>query len=74
MKYGIRSIPTLLVFKNGEVVDKLSRSCTKEHDIWKTRSTIGISNSQDNNIIARNDGYFCEPSFFYGFKQRHRTH
>ncbi|MCB0733733.1 MAG: thioredoxin [Flavobacteriales bacterium] len=23
MQYGIRSIPTLLVFKNGEVVDKL---------------------------------------------------
>ena len=22
MKYGIRNIPTLLIFKNGEVVDK----------------------------------------------------
>ncbi|MBX7241551.1 MAG: thioredoxin [Bacteroidia bacterium] len=29
MKYGIMSIPTLLVFKNGEIVDKLVGSAPK---------------------------------------------
>lgn len=29
VKYGIRSIPTLLVFKNGEIVDKLVGAAAK---------------------------------------------
>ncbi|GAA4152647.1 thioredoxin [Chryseobacterium ginsenosidimutans] len=30
MKYGIRNIPTVLIFKNGEVVDKLVGVAPKE--------------------------------------------
>jgi thioredoxin 1 len=34
-KYGIRNIPTLLFFKNGELVDKLVGSTTKEKIVEK---------------------------------------
>jgi thioredoxin 1 len=30
MQYGIRNIPTVLIFKNGEVVDKLVGVAPKE--------------------------------------------
>lgn len=30
MEYGIRAVPTLLIFKNGEVVDKLIGAHTKQ--------------------------------------------
>jgi len=30
LEYGIRSIPTLLIFKNGEVVDKIVGVSPKE--------------------------------------------
>ena len=30
VEYGIRSIPTLLIFKNGELVDKLASGLPKE--------------------------------------------
>lgn len=29
MRYGVRNIPTLLVFKNGEIVDKQVGACPK---------------------------------------------
>ncbi len=29
-KYGIRAIPTLIIFKNGEVVDQITGSVTKD--------------------------------------------
>lgn len=31
MKYGVRSIPTILIFKDGEVVDKHVGTLTKAH-------------------------------------------
>ena len=38
MKYGIRNIPTLLFFKNGEMVEKLVGSTTKAAIIAKMES------------------------------------
>lgn len=35
MEYGIRNIPTLLIFKNGEVVDKLVGVVPKEQIVEK---------------------------------------
>ncbi|MCB9261726.1 MAG: thioredoxin [Flavobacteriales bacterium] len=40
-KYGIRSIPTLLVFKNGEVVDKLVGAVPKSTIVQKLESQLG---------------------------------
>ncbi|MDX9782742.1 MAG: thioredoxin [Bacteroidales bacterium] len=40
VKYGIRNIPTLLFFKNGEVVDKIVGSTSKANIIAKINSLI----------------------------------
>lgn len=40
MKYGIRSIPTLLFFKNGELVDKLVGSAPKAAIAEKLNSLL----------------------------------
>lgn len=40
MKYGIRNIPTLLFFKNGEVVDKMVGLVPKSEIIAKLDSLI----------------------------------
>ena len=40
MKYGIRSIPTLLFFKNGELVDRLVGAAPKEEIAAKLDSLI----------------------------------
>ena len=40
VKYGIRNIPTLLFFKNGEVVDKIVGSTTKANIVAKINSLM----------------------------------
>jgi thioredoxin 1 len=40
MKYGIRSIPTILFLKNGEIVDKHVGTATKEALVQKIDSLI----------------------------------
>ena len=40
VKYGIRNIPTLLFFKNGEVVDKIVGSTSKASIVAKINSLI----------------------------------
>lgn len=35
IKYGIRSIPTILVFKNGEVAEQIIGAATKHHIVEK---------------------------------------
>ncbi len=41
MKYGVMSIPTLLVFKNGEVVEKMVGAMSKEALVEKLKPFIG---------------------------------
>jgi thioredoxin 1 len=41
MKYGIRSIPTLLIFKGGQVVEQIIGAVPKRHLIDKITSHIG---------------------------------
>jgi thioredoxin 1 len=41
MKYGVRSIPTLLVFKNGEVVDKVVGAVPKATLTSKLDNQLG---------------------------------
>jgi thioredoxin 1 len=40
MKYGIRSIPTILVIKNGEVVDKLVGAASKQAFVNKIEAAL----------------------------------
>jgi thioredoxin 1 len=41
MKFGIRSIPTLLIFKGGQVVEQIIGAVTKRHLVDKITSHIG---------------------------------
>jgi thioredoxin 1 len=41
MKYGIRSIPTLLVFKGGELVDKIVGAVPKTNIVSKLENQLG---------------------------------
>ena len=40
MKYGIRSIPALLVFKNGKVIDQIIGAVSKTHISQKLDSAV----------------------------------
>jgi thioredoxin 1 len=41
MQYGIRSIPTLLIFKGGQVVEQIVGAVSKRHLIDKVTSHFG---------------------------------
>jgi len=41
MQYGIRSIPTLLIFKGGQVVEQIVGAVSKRHLIDKVTSHLG---------------------------------
>jgi thioredoxin 1 len=43
MKFGVMSIPTLLLFKNGEVVEKLIGFMPKERLIGKIKPHLTVS-------------------------------
>jgi thioredoxin 1 len=43
VKYGIRSIPTLLIFKSGQLVDQIVGAVPKAHITEKLKSHTGIS-------------------------------
>lgn len=43
MKFGVMSIPTLLLFKNGEVVEKLIGFMPKERLLTKIKPHLGVS-------------------------------
>ena len=40
VKYGIRSIPTLLIFKNGKIVDQIIGAVQKSHIVEKLNSQV----------------------------------
>lgn len=40
MQFGIRSIPTLLIFKNGEVVDQIVGAVPKDHIVSKLNAQL----------------------------------
>ena len=40
MKYGIRSIPTLLIFKDGRVVDQIVGAVPKEHIVKRLERVL----------------------------------
>jgi thioredoxin 1 len=42
VKYGIRSIPTVVVFKDGEIVDKIVGATTKSVYASKLDAAIGV--------------------------------
>ncbi len=43
MKYGIRSIPTLLIFKGGRVVDQIVGAVPKEHIVRRLEEVLESS-------------------------------
>ena len=43
MKYGIRSIPTLLIFKDGQVVDQIIGAVSKSHLLDKLERHLAKS-------------------------------
>jgi thioredoxin 1 len=43
MKYGIRSIPTLLIFKNGQLADQIVGAVPKAHITEKLKSHVELA-------------------------------